>query len=178
MAALLAGRLPRQAYAALLRDLHLLYSALEAGLDDNQGAPWLDPFDLAALRRAPALAADLLHLATTPAARATAPARDYAERLSGLAAARSPTLLAHVYTRYLGDLHGGQILQRLVTRQYGDIGARFYDFGTPAQVQSLREAVRGALAAAPLSAAEADGVVEEARWSFNQHCAMFEALAA
>ena len=175
MAALLAGRLPLERYAALLSDLHTLYGALEAALQHNGGQPWLQGFDLRALRREPALAADLEPL---PAHHPTVPAQAYARRLRTLGAAHDPALLAHVYTRYLGDLHGGQILQRLVARQYGDIGTRFYDFGTGEQVQSLRDAVRLALAAAPVSPTDADHIVAEARWSFEQHCAIFEALAA
>lgn len=175
MAALLAGHLPLARYAALLHDLHLLYSALETALDHNRGQAWLGGFDLAPLRRAPALQQDLQ---TLPAQPATSPARAYAQRLHALGRAHDPALLAHVYTRYLGDLHGGQILKRLAARQYGDIGLRFYDFGPEARVQQLRHALRQTLAHAPLQAGDAERIVEEARWSFHQHCALFDALAA
>lgn len=175
MAQLLAGRLPRARYVALLQDLAQLYGALEAGLEANAGEPWLAGIDLAALRRTPALQADL---AGEPAAEPSVPALGYAARLQALAEARSPLLLAHVYTRYLGDLHGGQILQRLVARQYAGIGTAFYAFGTDDRVLALRQGLRAALACAPLSLAEGDALVAEARWSFEQHVALFEAHAA
>lgn len=173
MAALLAGRLPRPGYVRLLQSLHTLYAALETALDANGHQPWLAGVDREALRRTPALAADL---AGEALAEPAPPARAYALRLQSLAAVGAPALLAHVYTRYLGDLHGGQVLQRLVARQYAGIGTRFYGFGPEAQVLALRQGLRAALGAAPLSAAEADAVVAEARWSFEQHIVLFEAL--
>jgi heme oxygenase len=175
MAELLAARLPRARYTALLHDLRTVYAALEAGLAANAGEAWLAGIDLDALRRCAALDADL---AGESPAEPTAVARAYAARLQALAAERSPLLLAHVYSRYLGDLHGGQILQRLVSRHYPGIGTRFYEFGPDEQVQALRRSLRAALAAAPLDPGDADRVVAEARWSFEQHIALFEALAA
>lgn len=175
MAELLAGHLPRARYAALLQSLHLLYSALEAGLQASAAAPWLAGIDLDALRRRATLEADL---AGEPPAEPVAVARAYAAHLHALAEERSLRLLAHVYTRYLGDLHGGQILQRQVSRQYPGIGTRFYDFGSEDRVQALRRNLRAALAATPLGPGDADRLVAEARWSFGQHVLLFEALAA
>jgi heme oxygenase len=175
MAELLAGRLPRARYAALLHNLHTLYAALEAGLEANAAAPWLAGIELDALRRCAALVADLS--GEPPAAPVTV-AHAYAARLRRLAEERSPLLLAHVYTRYLGDLHGGQILQRLVSRLYPGIGTRFYTFGPEARVQALRQGLRSALAHAPLGPGDADRLVAEARRSFEQHVLLFEALAA
>ena len=42
-------------------------------------------------------------------------------------------LVSHAYVRYLGDLNGGQVLQRVVTGNAGlgsGIGTRFYEFGS------------------------------------------------
>lgn len=174
MGQLLQGRLSAAGYRRLLSDLLALYTALEAALDANAAQPWLGGIPLAALRRGPALQRDLGDGAPpTP----TPPARDYAERLYWLGAEGDPRLLAHVYTRYLGDLHGGQILQALVRRQFPAQPTHFMDFGDTATVRAHRQALRTALQAAPLAAAEADRVVDEARWSFEQHQRLFEALA-
>lgn len=175
MAELLAGRLPRARYAALLHNLRTLYAALEAGLRANAGAPWLAGIELHALRRHGALEADL---AGEQQAEPTAVALAYAARLRLLADEHPPLLLAHVYSRYLGDLHGGQILQRLVSRQYPGIGTRFYEFGPDERVQALRQGLRAALATVPLAPGDADRLVAEARWSFEQHVLLFEALVA
>lgn len=181
MVALLSGRLPRPRYLMLLRSLHALYEALEAGLERLAPDPAIATLDASALRRAPALAADLqaLHgpgwrtaLAPVPAAQA------YAARLSALAATGSRTLVAHAYVRYLGDLNGGQLLRRRVAQGLalsGDEGTQFYDFGGNAAV--LRDRLRGALGRLPLSPDEQDAVVAEACWAFDQHRQMFEEIS-
>lgn len=181
MAALLQGRLPHADYRRLLGELLALYAALEAALDSCIGAPWLGDIALAPLRRAPALAADLADHNSSDAAAGpplTAETQAYVERLQRLGAEASPALLAHVYTRYLGDLHGGQILQGLVRRQFPGQATASLDFGGHDEVISLQQGLRTALATAPLSAAQADAVVTEACWSFEQHRRLFEALAA
>jgi heme oxygenase len=180
MAELLAGRVGLPAYTQLLRNLHALYAALEAALRASADAALLP---LPALRREAALAADLdllqgprwhdelpLHEAT----------RAYVQRLQAQAHEQPRLLMAHAYLRYLGDLHGGQMLQRLVARALGGQPAlSFYDFGPPEQVLALRAQVRDALARLPVQdEAEATRLVDEARWGFTQHQRLFEGLAA
>jgi heme oxygenase (biliverdin-producing, ferredoxin) len=183
MAELLAGRLSREGYAAMLANLLPLYRALEAGLQRADAHPASRLVDHPALHRSAALAADLQALqgadgpARWPPLAAT---QAYVQRLQQLAQARSPLLVAHAYTRFLGDLHGGQILKRLVARALGlagDAGTRFYDFGDEPQVMALRQGLRQALSQLPLRADEADATVAEARWSFLQHQALFSQLA-
>ncbi len=181
MAELLAGRIRRPAYLRLLRNLHAIYEALEATLPlaFTAAAPGLP---LAALGRAGALAADLatLHgplwrteLPLEPAAAA------YVQRIEQLAAATPRRLLAHAYLRYLGDLHGGQLLRRQVGRALGeDASLAFYDFGPPEQVLALRLRLREVLAALAPGESEAQAMVDEARWGFEQHRCLFDALAS
>ena len=187
MAVLLAGRLARPAYCAMLRNLHALYAALEAALRARQTDPAVAPLQAAALQREAALAADLaaLHgpgwasdLPLQPATTA------YVQRLQNLAQTASPALVAHAYVRYLGDLHGGQILKRLVARSLGLhedaggrlVGTQFYEFGGEGQVRALRQQLRHALAVLPVSTAEQDLILAEARWAFVQHQHLFEEL--
>jgi heme oxygenase len=166
MAALLRGRLGVAPYTLLLRNLHAIYAALEAVFD-------VQP---AALRRADALAHDLdaLHgphwRAQLPLAAAT---QAYVQRLQRTP---PPPLLAHAYVRYLGDLHGGQVLQRRVSTALGVAATRFYDFGDAARVQALIAQLRTLLAAQPAAGAAADAIVDEACWSFAQHIRLFEEL--
>lgn len=183
MAALLAGRLPRAGYCALLRNLHALYAALESGLRRQPPDAAVLQLHAAPLQREAVLADDLLvlhgphwrtELPLQPAAQA------YAARLDHLADGSSPALVAHVYVRYLGDLHGGQILRRRVAHSLGlagNDGTRFYDFGDEARVLALRQGLRTALAALALDAGAANRVVDEARWAFLQHQQLFSELA-
>ena len=184
MASLLGGRIERAAYCALLRNLHAIYAALEAALARPGRHPAVAAFDQPAWRREQALAADLgrLHgprwqdeLPLRPSARA------YVQRVDGLGDDGSAALVAHAYVRYLGDLHGGQLLKRRVAQALGlpaDEGVAFYEFGPPEVVQALRVQCRAALAALALAGDEATRVVDEARWGFEQHIVLFDELAA
>lgn len=178
MGALLAGRLPRERYLALLVDLEALYGALEGALEASASQPWLQALDRAALARRQALADDLGPERAAAPATPSAPMRAYARRLTALGQAGDPALLAHVYTRYLGDLHGGQILQRRIAAAYLGMGTRFYEFGDAAHVQALRAGLRAVLLGCGLGPAEQQRVVDEACWSFEQHERVFEALMA
>lgn len=199
MVALLQGRLARPAYLALLHNLRALYNALEQGL-----ALHPQPADLPwpALRRSEALDRDVQVLGSTPGLAIppaeTVPAelapatRRYVQRLQALGlpgAAGAPArrlLLAHAYVRYLGDLHGGQLLRRRAAQSLGlaaepgattaGIGLDFYDFGPPERVAVLIRQVRAALDAVPLQPGEAEALVAEARLAFELHVALFRQL--
>ena len=180
MAALLRGQLALPRYCALLCNLLAIYVALECALDARQTDPHVAPVHLPQLYRSAALASDLAVLRVRGVAEPALEdaAATYAQRLAQLAQAGSPALVAHAYVRYLGDLYGGQTLKRVVTKAYG-LGAdstQFYEFGDAAAVQAQRLAFREALAAVPATSADADLIVAEARWAFEQHQRLFEQL--
>jgi heme oxygenase (biliverdin-producing, ferredoxin) len=181
MADLLRGRLGRATYCALLRNLHAIYAALEAALGAHRADALIGAVQSPSLCREAALAADLVALhgpdwrdeiAVAPATAA------YVARLQALAAAGAPALVAHAYVRYLGDLHGGQLLKRRVAGQLGlqDEGTRFYEFGDAGQVQALIARFRAALGTMQPGTAVVDFIVAEARWAFEQHKRLFEQL--
>jgi heme oxygenase (biliverdin-producing, ferredoxin) len=183
MADFLAGRIDRAGYCALLRNLHAIYATLETALARQPGGCAVLPLDAPALHREQALAADLLAL-HGPRWREELPLQSatvaYVTRLQALAAADSVALAAHAYVRYLGDLHGGQVLKRLVARNLGlqgPQGTRFYDYGSEDEVLALRNALRRALAELPVDAEGIELILAEARWAFAQHCAIFEQLS-
>jgi heme oxygenase len=180
---LLRGELPRPAYGAMLRNLLAIYQALERGLSQHAQRPTLAWLPLRALRRVEALEVDLgvwhgprwaeelpVHPLTL----------DYQKRLDRLSQHDPDLLLAHAYVRYLGDLSGGQSLQRLVARQMGTTtaeGTRFYQFGTGDEVRSLAGELRAGLGRDHWPRAQVEALAEEASWSFRQHALIFGALA-
>ncbi len=179
MRALLRGELPREGHALLLRNLHALYAALEAGLQRLAERPALAPFARPALRREAALAADLrvVHGERWSNELAlTASMTDYVEHLRRLSQAADRRLVAHAYVRYLGDLSGGQRLRALVARALAlppGQGVAFHDFGGVTEVAALAHALREALDA--LGAG--DDVVDEACAAFGRHAVLFAELA-
>lgn len=182
MPALLRGRLPRADYLALLRNLHALYEALEAGLLRHAAHPQLVPLPLRPLARAGALAADLELLHGPGWAQALplcAAADAYAARLLQLADQQPALLAAHAYVRYLGDLNGGQVLARLVGQGLQlppGQGVAFYDFGPAEQVAAQVAAFRRGLDHIAPDEAAAQALVDEACGAFERHRELFEQL--
>lgn len=129
MTDLLAGRLSRSIYAQLLEQLQPVYAALDAASAAHRDDPRLGAFFDPRLARGQAIADDLRTLEHTPG-ETTAGTRAYLRRLDEVAA--DPLLvLAHHYTRYLGDLSGGRAIAATLERTMGltaAAGLAFYQF--------------------------------------------------
>jgi heme oxygenase len=175
---LMRGERSLDDYTRYLAQLARIYEALEA-----RGARADDPevFD-PALARMAAIDADLAALGapdwreTHPALPATA---DYAAHLRGLAD-DDVRYLAHHYTRYLGDLSGGQAIAALVARHYGASPEQlgFYSFDLEGGPVQYKRRYRTAMNELRLSAEEVDALIDEVRASFRFNGAIFEALDA
>ncbi|MFN3493749.1 MAG: heme oxygenase (biliverdin-producing) [Hydrogenophaga sp.] len=183
---LLRGRLGLPGYVALLQNLQALYAALEKALQSCESDAKVGPVCQPALFRQMAIERDLSAYGapvTDPAVPLVPGMRAYVSRLETLGRGSSPRLVAHAYVRYLGDLHGGQVLARVVRdafpwRSSAEAGGLdFYHFGSADVVAGHIGALRQALDALPLSPAETDAVIDEACWAFGQHVRVFEELA-
>ncbi|MFS0704086.1 heme oxygenase (biliverdin-producing) [Cellulomonas sp. 179-A 9B4 NHS] len=179
---LVGGRLDVAAYADLAAQQLAVYTALEAAGDRLRAAGVDAGLVFDELRRVPAIEDDLGHLygagwrdrvRTLPATAA------YVARLEEVAGAL-PAYAAHGYTRYLGDLSGGQVLQRMLQRHLGFTGpgVTFYDFPQIHRLKPFKDVYRERLDALPLTADERAAVVEEARVAFRLNQAVFADLGA
>ncbi|GAA1763522.1 biliverdin-producing heme oxygenase [Nocardioides hankookensis] len=181
MSELLGGRVNERGYADYLLRLRVAYAAMEelvrAHGDDAGVAAVHDE----ALERLAAIDADLDHwLGHEGGVRTVdSPAADaYRQRLVD-AAAQWPTLLvAHHYTRYLGDLSGGQAIGRILDRTFGLDGAgiAFYDFPEIAKPKIYKDGYRARLDALDLTAEEQERVVDEVQTAFRLNQALFAEL--
>ncbi|MEU6645822.1 biliverdin-producing heme oxygenase [Saccharomonospora sp. NPDC046836] len=180
--ALLAGQLDRTAYHALLGQSYFFYTALE-----DVGKTWRDdevvgPFISKALERTAALEADLEWL-TGPGWRAglalLRSTERYAHRIRTVCASSPSAFVAHHYTRYLGDLSGGQIVRRKLMSIYGltSDGLRFYSFDDIERPKLFKDTYRQRLDDAPWTAAEQDNLLAEANEAFRLNRAVFDDLA-
>ncbi|RMI08659.1 heme oxygenase (biliverdin-producing) [Cellulomonas triticagri] len=183
---LLGGHLTVRAYADLALQLHAVYTALEEVGEVVRATPEGAGLVFDELLRVPALETDLEHLlgpgwrdqaTPLPATAAYAAAlRDLARTPAG-----GPSVggyVAHAYTRYLGDLSGGQVIGRMVQRHYGvaDAGVGFYAFGAIPKPKPFKDLYRERMDALPLDDAQRAAVVEDARAAFRHNRALFAAL--
>ncbi|TMR01940.1 biliverdin-producing heme oxygenase [Actinomadura soli] len=181
MSALVEGRLARDEYAVLVAQLHPVYDLLEEAADRMASDPVAGPFDLPGLRRRDALEADLAYFygprwrARIEPGEATA---RYCDRLREACFDWPAGFVAHHYTRYLGDLSGGQYIGRQVRKNLdlaaGDDGVRFYRF--PGKPKAYKDRYRELLDAAPWDAAEQDRVIDEVKAAYRLNAAVTDEL--
>lgn len=179
--ALIGGRVNADGYAAYLGRLHPVYAALESVGAELAGAPELAGVVDPALNRLEALSADLAFWGGRPATAADSPAvAAYVARIVATLA-EPPRYLAHHYTRYLGDLSGGQAIGRVLARQFGldgGAGLAFYDFRAVGRPKPYKDAYRARLDVAPLTGPQRGDVVAEVRKAFALNQGIFDELAA
>ena len=177
MGALLAGDLPLTHVALLVEQHRAIYGALEAASDALADDPVAGPFVIDELRRVPALRADLAALGST-SPRVLPATRAYVARICS-SIDDPPRFVAHHYTRYLGDLAGGQVVRKLLERTYGITGpgSSFYDFTALGSPSKFRTRYRALLDAAPWGPAEHARVSGEAVHAFELNIAVFDELA-
>jgi heme oxygenase len=171
---LTAGRLTQYEYAEMVVQMWFVYGALEGSgaalASDPVVAPFLDP----ALTRLAALEADLEVLLGDDwraEATATPETEAYAARLREVAEWPGG-FIAHHYTRYMGDLSGGQFIGRHVSKLYEltpTAGAAFYDFTDIPDPAVFKDAYRARLDALPFEDDEKLRVIDEihAAYAFN-----------
>lgn len=169
---LLRGEASRDGYVLLLRNLLPAYQAMEHGLDSQRGSALLGAIADYRLARAAAIESDLAALCGARWRHdfpVLAAGKLYASRVQEAAQGNGARLIAHAYTRYLGDLSGGQILQRLLARtlELRPAELSFYDFPDFSDLDALKADYRKALDQAGALAADPDAVIEEGAVAFS-----------
>lgn len=178
MGELLAGSVSEAGYAAYLLRLQRVYVALEQVVEQLAADPLVGAVRDPALERRARIEADLAIWAPDGVPATASPATDaYVARLHE-ASSWGGLVVAHHYTRYLGDLSGGQAIGRLLQRTYGrgESGVSFYAFPEIAKPKLYKDAYRARLDAAGLDARQIERVVAEVRVAFRLNQALFAEL--
>ncbi|MDN3296310.1 biliverdin-producing heme oxygenase [Streptomyces ficellus] len=185
MSDLLGGRLGVAAYARYTEQLWFVYRALEGAADALRDDPVAGPFIQPELFRTAALERDLAHLrgagwraGLTPLPATAA----YAARVEECARAWPAGYVAHHYTRYLGDLSGGQIIRDKAERTWGFArkgdGVRFYVFEQIPNPAAFKRGYRELLDRVDADDLEKQRIIEECRRAFDFNGAVFRELGA
>ncbi|MFJ3986317.1 biliverdin-producing heme oxygenase [Streptomyces fungicidicus] len=183
MSDLLGGRLGVDAYARYTEQLWFVYEALESVAPGLTADPVAGPFVRPELFRLPSLERDLAHL-RGPGWRSTLTAlpatRAYAGRVAECARTWPSGYVAHHYTRYLGDLSGGQIIRGRAEKTWGFArkgdGVRFYVFEDVPNPAAFKRDYRELLDAVPVDDLEKQRIVSECKRAFALNTDVFRAL--
>lgn len=180
---LLHGGGSRFGYALYLRNLLPAYREMERGLKQQRDAPCVGVIAQPALYRARAIESDLSTLcgeswhALLPLLCA---GERYASRVKAASEGDGTRLLAHAYVRYLGDMSGGQILSRVLSRSLGlrSQMLSFHEFPDIADLEGFKLAYRDAIDRAATGTIDVEGVIEEAGVAFRLNLDVSEAVCA
>jgi heme oxygenase len=184
MSDLMTGKGTRDDYIALVAQHYFVYEALEAAGAVFADDPIAAPFISDQLTRMPALEADLAFLLGDRWRDAISPlatTERYVRRIHEIVDTRwAGGFVAHHYTRYLGDLSGGQVIRKLMQRQFGfeTNGVGFYLFDQIASPKEFKETYRDQLDAVAWDAAERDRVIDEVLDAYKLNTQLFDDLAA
>lgn len=179
--ALMDGRLDRSAYTALLGQSYLFYAVLEEAGDRWRGDAVVGGFVTDALTRRDALEKDLAWLSGPEWRAALAPlpaTQRYVDRLRQTCFSSRSAFVAHHYTRYLGDLSGGQIIRSKLRNIYGltEDGVRFYIFDGIAKPKVFKDTYRALIDGVAWDASERTALIAEANEAFRLNRGVFDDL--
>jgi len=178
----LKGVVEKNSYRKLVGNFYFVYSAMEEEMELHQNHPIVSKIYFSELNRRRSLEQDLSfyygsnwreQLVLSPAGEA------YVQRIREISASAPELLIAHSYTRYIGDLSGGQILKGIAQRGMNlsdGEGIAFYEFKDIADEKQFKATYRQALDELAIDDATADRIVDEANAAFGMNMKLFQEL--
>jgi heme oxygenase len=177
----LKGVVEKNSYRKLVANLYFVYSAMEEEMNKLQHHPIVSHIYFPQLHRKQALEQDLVFYFGNNWRNEVNPsvaAQEYIQRIHEVAANEPELLAAHSYTRYLGDLSGGQILMKIAQKAMNleNGGTAFYRFKDIDDEKAFKNEYRAALNELPIDQATAERIVDEANAAFGMNMKMFQEL--
>jgi heme oxygenase (biliverdin-producing, ferredoxin) len=178
----LKGVVEKNSYRKLTGNLYFVYSAMEEEMERLKQHPIISKVYFSELNRKSGLEQDLAYyygsnwrdqVVLSPAGKV------YVDRIREIAQTAPELLIAHSYTRYIGDLSGGQILKGIAQRGMNlpeGEGTAFYEFADIPDERAFKAKYRQALNELPLDDATDERIVQEANDAFGLNMKMFQEL--
>jgi heme oxygenase (biliverdin-producing, ferredoxin) len=178
----LKGVVEKNSYRKLVGNFYFIYSAMEEEMEKHKDHPIVSKINFPQLYRKHTLEQDLAYYYGAnwrEQVKLSAAGSAYVERIREISNSEPELLISHSYTRYLGDLSGGQILkgiaQTAMNLTEGN-GTAFYEFADISDEKGFKAKYRQALDEMPLDEATCDKIVEEANAAFGTNMKMFQEL--
>lgn len=178
----LSGVVDRNSYKKLVANLYFVYCAMEEEIFNNKSHASITPIYFPELNRKESLEDDLKFYYGsnwTEEISASPATQIYINRIHQIGNTQPELLIAHAYTRYLGDLSGGQILKKIAQNamQLSDSeGVAFYNFKDIKNEKEFKNQYRLAIDSIPLSQSLQNDIISEANVSFNLNMKIFQEL--
>ena len=179
----LRGVISEQNYRTLIKDFYFVYSALEEEMERLDDDEFLKPIHFKELNRLNALKMDLRYYYGPNWMMEVKPSEaciQYTERIHEVADKDPYLLVGHHYTRYLGDLSGGQILKGIAEKALNlpkNEGLHFYDFPKIDDKKEFKTKYRAALDGLTTDSSKINDIIAEANYAFRLNMYMFDELS-
>ena len=178
----LRGVVSKESYKQLVANFYFIYRAMEEEVDKLSDHPVVGKIEFKILNRTHALERDLRYY-YGPMWRSlivpTEGCQRYVNRIREVAEDDPELLVGHHYTRYMGDLSGGQILKGIAEKaldlREGE-GLHFYEFEDIADKKGFKTQYRSTLDNLPINQSQANAIITEANWAFRLNMFMFDEL--
>jgi len=180
----LKGVVDKKSYRKLVADLFFVYSAMEEEIDrlSKAGHPIVSKISYPELKRRESLQKDLEFYygkdylsGLNPSASAKA----YVDRIHLVAKETPELLISHHYTRYIGDLSGGQMLSTIAQKAMNlsdNKGLHFYQFDQITDQKDFKDKYKNNLDSLPIDQSMADLIVDESNKAYQYNMKIFKEL--
>ncbi|XP_041640316.1 heme oxygenase 2a [Cheilinus undulatus] len=180
----LRGRIKKELFKRGTAALYFVYSAMEEEIERNKDHPFIAPIYFPTeLHRREALARDLEYFYGEDwesQVSLSAGTKPYVDRIHEVGAQDPGLLVAHSYTRYMGDLSGGQILKKVAQRALklpstGE-GLNFYQFEGIHSHKGFKQLYRSRMNELEMDADAKQRTVDESNRAFGFNMMVFTEL--
>ncbi|NEP60383.1 MAG: heme oxygenase (biliverdin-producing) [Symploca sp. SIO2G7] len=180
----LKGTVEKTSYRKLVSNLYFVYSTMEEEMEKHfeQEHPIVSKIYFKQLNRANSLEQDLSYYYGTNWKNQISPSpatQDYVRHIKQVSASEPELLIAHSYTRYIGDLSGGQILKKIAQKAMNlseEGGTAFYNFPDISDEKAFKANYRQVLNELSIDDATEDRIVKEANHTFGMNMRLFQEL--
>jgi heme oxygenase (biliverdin-producing, ferredoxin) len=182
IACFLRGTVEKKSYRKLVANLYFVYAAMEEAMGQLKDHPVMGKMYFPELDRKAALELDLLYYYGAnwrEEIKASTATQAYVDQIKKVAKEDPEMLVAHLYTRYIGDLSGGQILKKIAVNAMAlneGEGTNFYEFANISDEKAFKTMYRAAMDDLPVTDEKVNEIVEEANGAFHHNMDMFQEL--
>ena len=171
----LKGVVSRDNYKQLTANFYFVYSAMEEEIEKHDF-----PLHDKLLSRTNKLEQDLRYFYGVMWRDKIQPSqstKNYVKRIQVIAQQTPYLLVAHHYTRYMGDLSGGQILSNIAKKALNltTEGLKFYEFDIP-NMKEYKDKYRQTLNDLNMSDVQISMLIDEANYAFKLNMLLFDEL--
>ena len=183
----LRGVVSKDSYKVLVADLYFVYRTMEEEVRRLKDHPVVGKINLPELERVNNLERDLRYFYGPIWRGLIKPSEAcdrYCNRIIEVAKDEPELLVGHHYTRYLGDLSGGQILYNIAKRSLpftkyeldAGEGLHFYEFDKIENAKKYKDGYRAILNGLDVDQHQVDAIIVEANYAFRLNMYMFDEL--